>query len=174
MWRPLIISLAVGVALSGHLPHSRAVPVAALSKRAIEPRLRQLVGRWFVVSSSFGGPPDSTSPTLVVSPVALGRAVYSVWKQGSGVNAYEANALWAHDSTSKQVRVFEANTVGVAETHVGAFDGTGALVLELRNPASNGLVQRRVFRWAGDTLRMTARFLSGGRTTDRAVTLLRR
>lgn len=172
MGRLFTIIIAAGLAFTA--PPRGVVSPASPNQIAIEPRLQQLAGRWFVLSSTFGGPPDSTSPTLVVTPVALGRAVYSVWKQGTGANAYEASALWAHDSATRQVRVFEANSVGVAETHVGAFDQTGALVLELRSPVNNDLVQRRVFRWAGDTLRMTARFVAGGRATDHAVALLRR
>jgi hypothetical protein len=171
--RLFIIILAAGLAFTWP-PRGVLSVVGPKNKVLIEPRLQQLVGRWFVLSSTFGGPPDSTSPTLIIAPVALGRAVYSVWKQGTGANTYEANALWAHDSTTRQVRVFEANSVGVAETHLGAFDQTGALVLELRSPGNNDLIQRRVFRRAGDTLRMTARFVSGGRVTDHAVAFLRR
>ena len=145
-----------------------------LVSAAAEPRLQWIVGRWFVTASTFGSPPDTTIPTFVATPTAMGRAVYSVWKQGSGANAYEASALWAHDSVSQQIRVFEANSVGVSETHVGAFDASGALVVELRSPSTGELVQRRVFRWSGDTLRMTAQFVVAGRTTNHAVTLMRR
>ena len=132
-----------------------------------------MIGRWYVIASTFGGSPDSTIPTLVATPAALGRAVYSTWRQGSGATAYEAVALWAHDSASQRVRVFEANSAGVAETHVGEFDRSDALVLELRNP-SGDVVQRREFRWSRDTLRMTARFVANGQTTNHAVTFVRR
>ncbi len=113
-------------------------------------------------------------PTFVATSAALGRAVYSVWRQGSGAMAYEAQALWAHDSSSGQVRVFEANSLGIAETHIGGFDGSGALVLALRSSSKNEIVQRRVFQWSGDTLRMKAEFYSNGRPTNHAVTFVRR
>ena len=166
--------LLVAAVLVPYSSASHSAPWRLHASSTIEARLQRLVGRWYVTASTFGGPADSTVPTFVAAPAALGRAVSSAWRQGSGANAYEANALWAHDSASRQVRVFEANSLGVAETHLGAFDSSDALVLELRRPGGGDLLQRRVFAWSGDTLRMTAQFVANGRVTNHAVTLVRR
>ena len=144
------------------------------ARPGLEPRLQRIIGRWYVTASTFGGAPDTTIPTFVATPAALGRAVYSVRRQGAGASSYEANAIWAYDSASSQIRVFEANSAGVAEMHVGTFDGSGALILELRSAAGGDVAQRRVFRWAGDTLHMGAQFIAAGRTTNHNVTLVRR
>ena len=74
--------------------------------------------------------------------------------------------LRAKSESSKQI-------MGVAETHVGAFDSSDALVMELRSSGGD-LRERRVFKWSGDTLRMTAQFRGDGRTSNHAVTLVRR
>ena len=174
MCRLALIVLLGSVALSAYSSRTRPAGPAGNETDVSDPRLQRLVGRWYVTASTFGGPADSAVPTFVATPAALGRAVHSVWRQGSGATAYEANALWAHDSVSHQLRVFEANSLGVADMHVGEFDHDDALVLELRSPGAGNVIQRRVFAWSGDTLRMSAQFPSTGRTINHAVTLVRR
>ncbi len=95
----------------------------------VEPRLQWVVGSWSPVSNTFNVA-DTTQSTFVATSVAGGRGVYSVWSQGSDSSGYEAHALWGYDSRSRQVRVFEVNTLGVAETHVGGFNSDDVLVLE--------------------------------------------
>jgi hypothetical protein len=172
MRRLAVVALLTGAGLSAARGPARpgGAP-AAIS----EPRLQRLVGRWEVVASTFGGVAAGSPPTFVATQAALGHAVSSVWRQGTGASTYEANALWAHDSASRQVRVFEANSLGAAETHMGAFDDSGALVVELRSPDTGEVVERRAFVWSesGDTLRMTAQVRSGGRTVDHAAMLVR-
>lgn len=136
--------------------------------------LQRLVGRWDVTASTFGGLEDGgVRPTFVAIPVAGGQAVYSVWRQGSGSSAYEANALWAYDARAGEVRVFEANSVGSADTHRGSFDSSGVLLLEMRDSATNRVAQRRTFSWAGDTLRMNAHFYTTSGEVAHSATLVR-
>jgi len=151
------------------------VPQASPStvQETLEPRLLRLLGTWLVTASTFGAA-DATTPTFVATRAAGGRAVYSVWKQGSGAGVYEANALWGFDPTSKQIRVFEVNSLGVAEIHVGRFDESGALVTELRDPKTAALLQWRRFTWAGDTITMNATFYVNGAETRHSLTLVKR
>jgi hypothetical protein len=164
----LVFTMAVSVLLALH------VTQRAQAQEVGEPRLQRLVGSWVIVSSTFGGVTDGQLPTFVGAPGAAGRAVTSVWKQGSGSTSYEANALWGFDGATKQVRVFEVNTLGVAEMHVGKFDDQGSLVLELREPKTNTLIQSRRFTWSGDTMRMGASFYANEAETKHLVTLVRR
>ena len=173
MRRLVVVALLAGAGLRASAGPSRPDSAADVLS---EPRLQRLVGQWEVVASTFGGATSGSPPMFVATPAALGHAVSSVWRQGTGAGAYEANALWAHDSASRQVRVFEANSLGAAATHVGAFDSSGVLLLELRRPGTGEVQERRAFVWSasGDTLRMTARVSSGGRTADHSATLVRR
>ncbi len=138
-----------------------------------QPRLQELVGTWLVIESTFASEGDTTQATMVGASAAGSRALYTVWRQGSGDTRYEANALWGYDSASEEVRVFEVNSVGVVATHIGGFDSTGALVLELRDLETDDLLQHRVFTWAQDTLRIGAQFYSNGTETRHSVTLIR-
>ena len=141
-------------------------------QNSVEPRLQWVVGSWSPVSNTFNVA-DTTQSSFVATSVAGGRAVYSVWSQGGETSGYEAHALWGYDPRSRQVRVFEVNTLGVAETHVGSFNGDDVLVLELRDSDTNRLLQRRVLSWAGDTLRMEAAFYSNGVATPYSLILVR-
>ncbi len=138
-----------------------------------ELHFQELEGTWRVVESTFASEGDTTQATLVGVSAAGGRALYTVFRQGSGDTRYEANVLWGYDSTSEEVQVFEVNSVGVVATHVGAFDSTGALVLEWRDPETDDLLQDRVLTWTQDTLRIGARFYSNGTETRHSVTLIR-
>lgn len=141
---------------------------------AAEPRLLKLVGRWVVVSSSFGMPSDGSVVSFTAEPTAGGRAVRSLWAQGSGATRYEASALWAFSAASRQIRVMEANTLGVAEMHVGGFDDEGILRVELRDVSSGLVRERRAFTWKGDTLFMSARFVRDAGAIEHTVTMTRR
>lgn len=133
-------------------------------------QLQELVGTWTVIESSYTDPPEGT---VIVISVADGRAVYSTWKQGSDETYYEANALWGYSESTKQVRVFEVNTLGVADTHVGFFDDSGALIIELRDPETNELLQQRTMTWTNDTWKMKARFIINGKEINHHATLIR-
>lgn len=133
-------------------------------------QLQELVGTWVVIESSYTDPPEGI---VTVSSVADGHAVYSTWKQGSAETYYEANALWGYSETTKQVIVFEVNTLGVADTHVGYFDDSGALIAELRDHETNDLLQQRIMTWTSDTWKMTALFIVDGREVKHYATLVR-
>ena len=147
---------------------------ATVASQTSASQLQRLVGRWDVTASTFGGlEGGGARPTFVAIPVAGGQAVYSVWRQGSGSSAYEANALWTYDARAGEVRVFEANSVGSADTHRGSFDSSGVLLLEVRDSATNQLAQHRTFSWAGDTLRMNAHFYTTSGEVAHSATLVR-
>jgi len=133
-------------------------------------KLNQLVGNWIVTESSFADPSKST---VVVTPVANGHAIYSTLKQGSGENYYEANALWGYSERTKQVRVFEVNTNGVAETHIGNFNESGNLTLELSNPETMKLLEKRTMHWTPDIWKMTALFIINGEEAEHHITFVR-
>lgn len=133
-------------------------------------RLQQLVGTWKVVESTFTDPPQGE---VKVVTAADGRAIYSTLTQGSDDTYYEANALMGYSESSKQVRVFEVNTLGVADTHVGFFDDSGALIVELRDTETNELLQKRIMTWTPYTWEMTALFIVNGQEINHHFTLER-
>jgi hypothetical protein len=110
----------------------------------------------------------------VAKSVAGGLGVRSVWRHGSGASRYEAQALWGYDATSGEVRVFEVNSLGVSELHMGRFDDDDALTLELHDPATGDLLQWRVFRWEGDRMIMTGAFYSAEGPTEFEIVHVRR
>lgn len=134
-------------------------------------RLQELVGTWVAKESTFTDPPQGT---VEVISSAGGRAIYSTWKQGSNETYYEANALWGYSETTKQIRVFEVNTLGVADTHVGSFNDKGVLIVELRDPETNELLQHRSMTWENDTWEMKARFIINGQEINHHFTLKRK
>ena len=119
-------------------------------------------------------PTDGSAITFTAEATAGGRAVRSLWVQGTGPSRYEASALWAFSTVHREVRVMEANTLGVAEMHTGRFDDAGVLRMELRDTVSGRVRELRAFTWKGDTLYMTATFVRGDRTIEHQVTMLRR
>ena len=134
-------------------------------------RLNRLIGRWHVVSTTFGevtNPP----PLFVAQATADGRAVHSVFTQQVGATHYEAVALWACSAQHQQVRVFEVNTTGFVEMYVGAFDQVGILHAELRD--NQGVIQqRRTLEWvAPDTLVMSGSSRADGKD-ELKVTMVR-
>ena len=133
-------------------------------------RLQQLVGNWKATESSFTDPPQGISKVIAA---ADGHAIYSTLTQGSGDTFYEANALWGYSETTKQVKVFEVNTLGFAGIHVGYFDDSGALILEFRDPETNELLQHRIMTWTADTWKMKARFIIDGKEINHHYTLTR-
>lgn len=155
-------AVAVGLAVLGTASSSRT---RNTGQQQGEPRLQRLVGSWVAISNSFVSPSETTATTMLGAPVAAGRAVYTLWKQGSGSATYEASGLWACDVATRRVLVFEANTLGLAAIHEGSFDSTGVLVLERRAPAAATVEQRSVLRWKGDTLWFDARFFAAGQET---------
>ena len=132
--------------------------------------LKELVGIWKVIESSYTDPPEGI---VTVIPVSDGNAIFSTWRQGIDQTFYEANALWGYSESSKEIRVFEVNTAGVAETHVGYFDDSGTLILELRDPDTNSLNQKRTMIWTGDTWKMTALFIVDGNEVNHHAQLIR-
>jgi hypothetical protein len=162
-----LIVLLCGSAMTPGLVELQSTPVVS------EARLQHLVGRWLVVESTFGNTDVGVPTTFVATSGVTGHAVFSVWTQGRGATYYEANALWAFSGASREVRVFEVTTLGAAETHVGGFDSTGVLRLELRDPANGVVREKRSFTWSGDTLRMSATFVTSRGETRHAVTLVR-
>jgi len=135
-----------------------------------EDRLQELVGTWKCVESTFSDPPEGICK--VVS-VANENAVYSTWTQGRDSTYYEANALWGYSKSAKQVRVFEVNTIGAASTHIGNFNEKEELVLELRSPVTNKLLEERIFTWTADTWRMKARLVLDGEEQNHHITLIK-
>lgn len=133
-------------------------------------RLQQLVGKWVAKESTFDDPPQGESTVIAA---ADGKAIYSTLTFGSGDTYYEANALWGYSETDKQVRVFEVNTIGVAATHIGNFDDSGELILELHDPDTNELLEYRAMSWTEDTWKMTARFIVNGEEISHHYTLTR-
>jgi hypothetical protein len=147
------------------------LPAPAQQKPAAsEPRLQQLVGTWSITKTSFVG---ADNASFVARPAAGGRAVQSVWTHGADDARYEANALWAYDAESGQVRVFETNTLGHVVLHVGRFDDSGVLVLDQRASLGDTLVRRTRFTWSGDTLQMDATFYAAGKEATLPTTLRR-
>ena len=165
--RTTLFLLSVVVALHARRLHGQEVVASR------EPRLQQLVGQWLITKSTFGMPADGVPVMFVATAVADGRAVRSMWTQGRGATYYEASALWAYSAGSREVRVFEANTLGVAETHVGGFDSMGVLRMELRDPATGAIRESRTFTFRGDTILITASFGSGTNATRHSVTMVR-
>ena len=141
-------------------------------QNGIEPRLQWVVGRWVPASNTFDVA-DTTGSTFVATAIAGGRGVYSAWHQGDEDSGYEAHALWGYHSRSQQVRIFEVNTLGVAETHVGGFDDDNILSVELHDPDTGELRQRRLMRWVADTLYMEAYFYRNGAVTPQSLVLVR-
>jgi hypothetical protein len=138
-----------------------------------EPRLQRLVGRWIVTANTFGMPADGSPIIFLAVAASDGKSIYSTWTQGRGASYYEANALWAFNSTLREVRVFESNTLGAAELHVGQFDAAGQLRLELRDARTGAVRERRSFALSGDTLKMTAGITANDRETLHVVTMVR-
>jgi hypothetical protein len=126
-----------------------------------------------VVASTFAQPGDTNRVVFTAVPAANGRSVYSTWTQGAGPSFHMANGLWGFSASSGEVRVFETNTLGMAETHVGAFDSVGVLRLRLQDQRTGAIRERRIFAWSGDTIRMTAVFTNAGRELQHAVTMIR-
>ncbi len=137
-------------------------------------RLQQLVGTWNLMESSFVNPAGQMPGTMIVASAANGQAIYTIYKQGSGDNYYEANALWGYSEQDKQIRVFEVNTLGTATTHFGNFDTKGALIIELHDPNTNDLLQHRVMSWTSDTLKINARFISNGEESNAFLVMVRK
>ena len=133
-------------------------------------RFGELIGIWKVIESSYSDPPEGA---VTVVQVSDGNAILSTWKQGRDETYYEANALWGYSESTKEIRVFEVNTAGVAETHVGYFDDSGTLILELRDPDTNSLIQKRTMTWTGDTWKMTALFIVDGNEVNHHAQLIR-
>ena len=96
-----------------------------------------------------------------------------MWTHGTGDARYESHALWAYDAATRQVRVFEVNSLGGVELQVGGFNEADDLVVELREPRTNALLKRWSVRCSEDTLRMTAWFYSQGTATEHSTTLVR-
>ena len=69
--------------------------------------------------------------------------------------------------------MFEVNTLGVAETHIGYVDDSGTLILELRDPETNSLMQKRSMTWEGNSWKMTALFIEDGKEVNHHVSLVR-
>ncbi len=133
-------------------------------------RLQELTGTWTVIESSFNDPPEGT---VIVTSIAEGRGIYSSWKQGADDTYYEANAMWGYSESTNQVQVFEVNTLGVVDTHIGYFDNSNALILELRDPNTNNLLQERSMTWSNNTWKMSTRFINGGKEINHYATLVR-
>jgi hypothetical protein len=169
------VSIAVawvpGTGLSAAEVATKGTPPVLPPGPSSEPRLGVLVGKWAVTRSTF---PGSENATFVVRRVARERGLQSVWTHGTGDGRYEAVALWGYDSASRQVRVLEVNSLGVAELHVGAFDDAGSLLLERRSPDTKALIERRLFKRSADMLHMTASFYADGHEVEHSVTLVRR
>jgi hypothetical protein len=149
-------------------------PIGAGSsqKKTSELRLRELVGKWNATESSFSAKAEPPA-TMEAVAAAGGHAIYTVYSQGVGQSYYEASALWGISEVNGEIRVFEANNFGIADTHVGSFDSTGILRLELRDPSTNDLLQQRIMRWKNDTLRMNALFMNNGKRTEHDLVLVR-
>ena len=135
-------------------------------------RLLELAGTWKTVSNSFGNPGTGLEGTLKVSPVSNSSALFTTYTQGSGSEYYEANALWGYSALTNQVRVFEVNSLGFADTHVGNFDSNGALILRFSDVV-NKVSEERTFWWNADTLKMKAVFTSQDKTNENSFTLVR-
>ena len=133
-------------------------------------RLQQLVGKWAATESTFDDPPLGEA-TVVTA--AGENAVYSTLTLIRGETYYEANALWGYSAKDKQVRVFEVNTIGVAATHIGNFNDSGDLILELHDPGTNELLEYRAMSWTEDTWKMTARFIVNEEEINHHYTLTR-
>ena len=173
--RSLFFAALLGLSSSAlYEPRARPQPVITPSGRAAEePRLQRFVGQWRVVASTFGETGNGVG--FEATAVAGGRGVVTQWRQGSGTTVYEAHTLMGYDAATAQVRVLEVNTLGVADLHVGQFNEADELVLELHNPDTRQVIQRRVFTWASDTLHMRAGFFApDGTPTWHSVTLVRR
>lgn len=155
-----IILLTIGVVL---------ITLNSIAQSPIQ-KLQELVGTWKVIESSFTDPPEGI---VKVISVADGNAIFSTWQQGSDKTYYVANALWGYSETTKQVRTFEVNTLGVAETHIGYFDDSGTLIAELRNPETNELIQKRTMIWTSDRWEMKALFIVNGQEVKNHATLIR-
>ena len=135
-----------------------------------ESRLMDFIGSWALSRSTF---PGSEGGTFVVSAVAGGKGLYSVYRHGNEAEKYEAHVLWGYDSASNQIRVFELNSLGVANLSIGGFDTSGALVIEAYDGASTKLTEPRTFTLSGDTLQVDVRFLADGGEAEHSMTFLR-
>jgi hypothetical protein len=123
-------------------------------------RLFELVGTWSAIENSFIAKEESNKGTMNCSRVANGHALSSSYRQGSGDSYYEADALWGYSETTKEVKVFEVNSLGAIDSHNGYFDSTGLLIISLHDNKTHELLQHRIMSWNRDTLKMEAAFLS--------------
>ena len=72
-----------------------------------------------------------------------------------------------------EVSVFEVNSLGFIDSHIGNFDLTGSLIIELRDRNTNALLQHRIMSWSNDSLRMKAVFVSNQDTIEHELTMIR-
>jgi len=154
-----------------HLFGVSSLGAQAVSDAGCVRLLDRLVGRWEVVSTTFGQVTDPP-PVFVAEATADGRAVHSVFRQQLGDTQYEAVALWACSVEHADVRVFEVNTLGLVAMYVGNFDGSGTLRAELRD-SQGQIQQRRTMEWIGpDTLAMSGSYRADG-ADELQVTMVR-
>lgn len=136
-------------------------------------RLLELVGTWSTIENSFIGKDESNRGTMTCAPAANGHAISSFYNQGSGDSYYEANALWGYSEATKEVKVFEVNSIGFIDSHIGNFDSTGSLIIALYDNKTNALLQHRIMSWNLDTLKMEAVFFSNQDTTRHKLIMTR-
>jgi len=93
---------------------------AAASADPVE-LLMKLEGTWEV---DVGG---GKKATCVGKKIAGGKGIYTIFRQEMDNDTYSAHAIWTFDPETKKVYVYELNSFGDSQEHVGKFRKDGSL-----------------------------------------------
>ena len=100
--------------------------------------LMKLEGTWEV---DVGG---GKKATCVGRRIAGGKGIYTIFKQED----YSAHAIWSFDAETKKVYVYELNSFGDSQEHVGKFRKDGSLYLvRKKRTGKRMMVQKTLMTW---------------------------